>query len=455
MENAIALLVFAIIVLYLVFRDTDEKSAYTFLISDRSVSPFRIAASLSSGFRDGAGLAAWVAFGYYFDIGAIWLFFGMALALFYLSIIGARVRKLVENTVIYSLNQFVREYVGVKSGYFTVVVLAITAILITGAQLHVSGVILSTLIKAPVIFGIILIAVFVGIYVIIGGFRAVLLTDVFQWTVLFVVFLVPLFVVSSGSNIQPNWDTISSPGQLLYSLVPLVFLIVATGGDVWQRIFSASDAKAARSGLLITIPLYLALSIGVVLLALAIKALLPNAEGGQAFFMMFQEGVFSGWGLAVLGVFTVAAITSTIDTQAFVFASALASSIRKKKRDEQLLEKADVSVTRWLLIAFLFVVSLVAYSIGDIVVFLFSSYSFTTILFPLLLLIAIRGKSLQEDPQLDIWIVSVLIFSSVVYFVLWVLGYYSELAFTLVAPAVAIIGTAAVALIRGHHAPNY
>ncbi len=444
MQAIILLCFFVFTILYIIVRDKGERSAYSFLISDRSVSPFRIAASLSSGFRDGAGIAAWVAFGYYFDVGAIWLFVGMACALLLLSIVAPKIRSLVNGTEIYSLNQLVDQFIGKKTAYFTVFLLTTTATLITGAQLYVSGTILSILLNIPSLFGILLIASFVGLYLIIGGFRAVILTDIFEWFILFIIFFVPLLLTNRGVNIYPKWDAINSPGNLIYSLVPLVFLIVFTGGDVWQRIFSALDEKSARQGLLLTVPFYLAISVGVVILSLSIKAVLPNAAPGTAFFSIFNENLFSGWFLAVLGVFTVAAITSTVDTQTYVFASSIASVIRKKKVDTLANAKEDVKVSRWIIIGFLIAVSVIAYSIGDIVVFLFSSYSILTIIFPVLLLIIVRGKAIHDRNDLDAWIFAVMILSALVYGVLWALGYYSNLAFTLAAPITAIIGTLSV-----------
>lgn len=447
MEMIILLAVFSAVVFFIIYRDASDKSAYTFLIAARSLSPFRIAASLSSGFRDGAGLAAWVAFGYYFDVGAIWLFVGMVLALACLAVLAPRVRELVEDSEIYSLNQFVGKFIGKNSGYLSVAILATMAILIAGAQLYVSGKVLSIVIGVPMFYGIISISIFVGTYLIIGGYRAVVLTDIFEWSVLFIVFLIPLFVLSDGREIQANWNALVSPGVLLYSLVPLVFLIIATGGDVWQRLFSARDGKAARWGLLLTIPFYFVLSVGVVLLALSIKAALPEAEASSAFFNMFESTIFSGWLVAVLGVFTVAALTSTIDTQTFVFASALSSSIRRRKGNLKTAGDADVSLTRWLIVGFLSVVTLLAYSIGDIVIFLFSSYSISTILLPVLILIVIRGKSIMKTPGLDMSICGVLTISAIIFVIFWYYGYYSNLAFTLVAPVISIVGTILVALI--------
>jgi len=444
MELIIACLVFSVIILTIVLISGKSKSAYSFVIAGRSVSSFRIAASLSSGFRDGAGIAAWVVFIYYFNIGAIWLFVGMALSLIFLSILSQKIRLMVEDTDIYSLNQYCSRFIGNKTGTITVLLLGTTAILVSSAQLHVAGNVLAALFDVSSLFGILFISITVGLYLVIGGFKSVILTDLFEWLTLFVIFLVPFLINEKGVQITINWNSISSPGNLIYSLVPLVFLIIATGGDVWQRIFSARNSRTARNGLLLTAPFYLILSVGVILFGLSVKAALPDVPAGKAFLLLFNSEIYSGSLLAVLGLFTVAAITSTVDTQTFVFSSAIVTSKGSQINTNIEESKDKITLLRKVIISFLCLISIISYLIGDIVIFLFSSYSISTILFPVLILIVYRGSELTSSERFDKNISYVLLFSIFIYFFLWIIGLYSNLAFTLVAPTISTIGLISV-----------
>ena len=188
---------------------------------------------------------------------------------------------------------------------------------------------------AVIVMGVVTLA-----YVLLGGFKAVIRTDLVQFAIIFVVFvvLVPLNADVSELNLRFN---IGSPGplrSLSFYLSACCGLFV--GADIWQRVYSARSGQVAKTSLFLSAAVWLVLGACLVLLGIAARGE-PGVTADRAlFYGLFQLLPPELAGVATVGL--LAALMSTIDTEVFVLASIVAKDFVSRAREMTPQEMAGV-----------------------------------------------------------------------------------------------------------------
>lgn len=457
-----------------------QETPSAFINANRKVNVFSTMAALASSFRDGAGIAAWVTLSVFFGFGALWLTIGLGAGLALFAWFAPKIRELASNENFLTVGDLLSLRIGKKTAWVSSIIIVCTSLLYAAAQIYFSGQILSKALDIPFTLGIFIPVIVVSTYVVIGGYSVVTKTDVLQWLIIMLIPLLPFLANGprAFSDIVLDFNTFTNIGFINgFGFAGISFLVVISGGDVWQRLFATSSPSTARIAFLLTIPVYFIISVGLVIFGLFVKQIAPTGvDPSTSFFEIFSSASVSG--AALLGIFIAASAMSTLDTQIFLFSSTIAKDFLQegypgymfaKKSSVRLIsslkrvpvlktkqsslhpntltdENTDVTsepqktsesdessirvFSRFLVIITMILLGVLATTIGNIVEFLFGAVTLQTILTPILL---IAVTNIHKQPKTaDSLFAFCLIASTVLYCIMFFAGYYESIIFTLI-----------------------
>lgn len=346
------------------FARKKQDKGEDFWTAGRGLGGLSVGLSISAGFMSVSWSCVYaVQLFYWYGIGAFWLItipWLIALSgIYYLS-------RRYHNLSAFSQPEMVAQRFGKKPKRVVALALAFVFLVWGGAEIYVAGTLLAPGLDIPVGWVIFIISLVVGIYATMGGFRAVVLTDKLQYTVVALYILAmtwlagkalgkvdirSLETIITGAKSTTAWHDPFSPGIVLILLTFAAYLpgwIFET--DLWLRVQAARDEKAARRGVILA-GVNGFLFVGVLPMAIGVAALFifpmhngefPAAigyEGDAIFSALVTGGNVPGWLAMLFSVGLVAAAMSTIDTCVNVMALSLGydlGDIHKKPKAETL-----------------------------------------------------------------------------------------------------------------------
>jgi len=161
------------------------------------------------------------------------------------------------------------------------------------------------------------------IYLLLGGFKAVVKTDILQYVAMVFILVVLAIIIFNGSIIPSSeWGFFSVNLSTLigFFIVGIVFPFASP--DLWQRVYSSKGKKELKRGMLLSVLFYAFLALLIALVALTVKANFPSIDPQLALIHGFANLLPAGLvGLSVIFLF--AAIMSSTDTYLFTAASSI------------------------------------------------------------------------------------------------------------------------------------
>jgi SSS family solute:Na+ symporter len=319
--EAICVVAYAAFLLVASFLFRRQDNAEEYLLAGRRVTLPVFVASLVSTWYGGIlgvgeytfkhGLSNWLVFGVPYYLAA--LVFALFLA--------PRARRTGNFTV---PDQLLRAY-GEKSALLgAVVVFVMTA---PAAYVLQTGVLLSTSMGLPLEAGVIGGAAFSVVYLLRGGFRGDLFTDVVQFVLMFLGFglLVGWCLVQAGGlgflkAALPAEHFTWHGGRPAVYIAAWYFIALAALVEpaFYQRCYAAKDERTARNGILISILFWMAFDFLTTTAGLYARALVPNLEQPVAAFPALGQAVLPGMARGLLFVSMLAVIMSTVDSYLFI-----------------------------------------------------------------------------------------------------------------------------------------
>jgi Na+/proline symporter len=300
-----------------------------FAIADRSTGSFATAFGIFT-LIGGGELIAGSAYGYRYGWTGVTLFVGYAIGFALLGLLSPRIRSEMPSDTV--------SYVDVSARAFGPAVARVVLFAQAGAfwallvlQLAAGGALISQLTSVPHSLAVVACAVTVVTYLVAGGFRAVVLTDIIQGCIMFLLLALVLFVArQAGPAVEavPPVGFDASWGTLIGGII-----VGLASADVWQRLLAAQTSRAARAGLIggsLVLALYGA---AVIYLGIVARA----SEIAQTPDSAFLDVLGHGLPPAVLycALFgTLAAILSTADTEIFLVASLLERHARRRATEK-------------------------------------------------------------------------------------------------------------------------
>ena len=204
-----------------------------------------------------------------------------------------------------------------------------------------------------------------------GGFKAVVTTDLIQYGAIVGIFVLFAFYLLQGTTIPAaEWNIMTAGAKNIFGFFLLGILFPFASPELWQRVYATKDPRTLRLGIVYSVLFYIAVCFLLALVGLAIKTQFPSVDPDIALIYGFASLLPAGLlGLAVVIFF--AAFMSSIDTYAYTAASCFVHDFRT-----QLSKKEMVKAIRWMVTAFIVIMGLAAVYLQDVVLgaFLFAGY---------------------------------------------------------------------------------
>lgn len=279
-------------------------------------------------------------------------FWGFALGWITLTFAAARMRRLRLRTVP-SLFEARHNSPGLRAFSAAVIVVAFVFSVMT--QLVAGSIVLHVVVGIPQVTGLILLAVVLTIYTVMGGLVSVIRTDFLQGALILVGVLSALGVVIArvGTDIAsvPAGQESIFQGSTPSTVDVVAFLLIAWGGVAAQpyylhRFFATKDSYTARQMIGVGAVLATIVYLAILFIGMALPRLLPQSDLGDSAIVEFglSEGGVLG-SLLLVGI--ICAVQSTVDS-ALHLAGVYATEDIVARFRPSMTERARLSLARTL-----------------------------------------------------------------------------------------------------------
>jgi sodium/proline symporter len=311
-----------------------QGSSESFLLGDRTLGTATVFASTFSTFYGTGIVFTFASFGYLYGVGAFGLPGAAVVGFLPLAMAAPRIKALSDRRESITLP-------GLLAGSWSYRTRALAALLTGGlfaaalaVNLHVAGRALEILLGVPLRIGIVGFGIVVIASTVLGGFRAVVWTDVLQLLLVVASVLVILpaavFVEVGPGVIEAIPDEHLDPLALPVPIF-VVYLFVGVftffgSQDIFQRIYAARGGGEARRGLLLFTASLAVVGPMAVALGIGGRAILSTAGADSVLFVLTNNLVPS-WALVVLVMGFLALANSDADSQLLTVASTLTQDL--------------------------------------------------------------------------------------------------------------------------------
>lgn len=301
-----------------------------YLVAGRRVTLFPFVATLVTTWYGGIlgvgeysyqyGIANWIAFGFFYYFWAV----------IYAMLMSKRVHRAHHYTIPDELTAAYDRKTGLLGAIFTFAMTVPAAyILMIGTMIQlIFGWSLATSVIVGTFFSI-------G-YILIGGFRSVVRTDIVQFVFMFLGFglILPFAIIKFGgfdflrSNLPAtHWD----PTGGMHFQEIFVWFFIAAGTMVdpgfYQRCTAAQTEKTAQKGIFIAIGFWFLFDLMTTSAGLYARAILPKLDNPVMAYPMLAEHVLPTVFKAIFFIGMLSTIMSTIDSNTFLAAMTLGRDV--------------------------------------------------------------------------------------------------------------------------------
>lgn len=368
----VPLLVFLVIIFCIGFYASNHlKTTSNFLqeyfLGSRQLGGFILAMTMiatygsASSFIGGPGVA--------YTMGLGWVLLSMtqlATGYFVLSVLGKKFAIMARKIKAVTLIDFLKERYQNK---WVVILSAISIILFLFSAMAAQWVggarLIESLTGLSYTAALFIFAVSVLVYVIIGGFRAVAITDTVQGVVMFfgtLVILIGTIIAGGGigpiiSDLAAENPNLISPYGADQSLTPLYvssfWILVGVGvvglPQVAVRAMSYKSSKGMHRALLIGTVVVGFIMLGMHLTGVFARSVLPGIEVGDTVMPRIAMEVLPAWLAGIVLAAPMAAIMSTVDSLLLLVSSAVVKDVYlnyvKPEADDRTIKKISIGVT--------------------------------------------------------------------------------------------------------------
>jgi SSS family solute:Na+ symporter len=371
-----------------------NKSREDYYVGGRSISAFHVGLSIAAtdvggGFSIGLG-----GLGYMIGLSGSWLLFtGIVGAWLSAVLIIPKIKRIDAKHKLLTFPDFLRLRYDEKVASTAAVISAIGYLGFTGAQVLAGAKLASATIftrpplgMEPFEFSILIIAVVIILYTVLGGLKAVIFTDTIQWIILFcglIFFAIPFALLKIGGF---SALVKAVPGEF-FSLTNLTFVqffnwmvtivpIWFVAMTIYQRIYASRDVKQAKKawyiGGLFEYPL---MAFTGVFLGMCSRVLFSGIDGEMGIPLLIRDVLPVG----IAGIVTAAyfsAIMSTADSCLMASSGNVTNDLIRRYVIKKTGEKRMVLISQLATLAIGLLGLLIAISFSSVLDAILHTYSF-------------------------------------------------------------------------------
>ncbi len=355
----ILLVAYLLVCLYIGLKSRKKEDTEGYLIANRKVGLFKSIATISAGYIGAQFLLVNMSFVFIWGISTAWIFIGLFIGFLIFSKFGVFLKKRSEKKKYYTL----ADYCGDRSGKYMAIIATISVFIIyfgilTG-QFIGGAKVLQVVSGWSYILSLGLIAIVVLTYLLLGGFKSVVKTDVVQFLIILIVPALLIFTITSGIHVPIghlnifNAGIVNIIGFLLFGIFSNFFY-----ADLWQRVYSAKDEETVKKSFIISGIIVLVFGAILTYIALIVRSIFTNIDPDSTAIYGFTQLIPQSLvALSLLLLFAI--VMSSIDTIVFVLASSFSKDVMAKIKKNN-SKKEQVKYLKIGLIIFTFIGVIIA-----------------------------------------------------------------------------------------------
>lgn len=325
--HALLIVLYLAAILAIGWRAGRGESSEDFLIGGRSMRALPIAASIVA-LIGGGYLGALAAISFVYGIGVLWYTLGNMFGFVLLMLLAPRIREEADKRSFLTMADYFHDRFNRMTGGLVSIIVYGAFVSLLATQFIVGGAVFSGLFDVRSESAVLAMGVYTALYLLLGGFRAVVRTDMLQLAIMVAVFLVALPL---SMNAEGLMRTLRIGAAMVEPLPPLLiasFVVTGTTGmiaaaDTWTRIYAAGSASIARRAVSMAAIVWLMFGLSLFVLGLMARVESPDGAAEDAF-LTGLSSAFPGMlgGLAATAI--LAALMSSVDTQLFLLSTSAA-----------------------------------------------------------------------------------------------------------------------------------
>lgn len=357
-----------------------QRSETDFWLAGRELGPISIGLAAASAWTTASALLLATGLFLLYGIGSIWIWvFPNIAGLAIIAAISGRIKNIP------ALTQPELMEIRYDPLIRAPVAIAVTIMMILFSVTDFIGfkMVLGTFFGIEPIFAIAIMAVSVALYVGVGGFRAVVWTDMIQYILLaglaaYVAHMAlglsaneGVSLIAASSMLGADWWDIFSMGGILGAMVFIVALVPGwvAEQDPWQKVWAARDDRSAKRGLLLGATLLVLIYSFCLLAAIGLSVIYPrpgNEMEAEMLYLRIISDNVPGWLLGLLTIGFAAASMSCTDTFATSGASCLSRDLIQRHLWPTATVKEMLILNRILIVIMVFISALIALNVDSI-----------------------------------------------------------------------------------------
>ncbi|MBW3021402.1 hypothetical protein KY328_00630 [Candidatus Woesearchaeota archaeon] len=307
-----------------------QKTSEDFFLAHRSLGFFHGMATIFSTIAGGGVIFSLLALSYEFGISIVWYYVAGLAGFIIFTLAVPRIKQIADENSYITLTEVFSHRLSKRcslvSALITIVIFACFVIV----NFVVAGNILNLIFGINLSYAILLFAFIVIAYSFVGGFRAVVWTDIFQmgWIVAaFAVLLVFLFRKAGSLAVLAELPAkyLDPFGMGLPLIIGLfIATIVALFGsqDIFQRVYASKDSRTSKYSLIIAALLLMVIAVLIVIIGMIVRYLFPSIDPASVVAVIGTELLPVGLiGFVLVGFLALA--NSTADSELLTSASTI------------------------------------------------------------------------------------------------------------------------------------
>jgi len=363
-----------------------------FLISGRKLTSLQATTTIFSSRIGAAILLTYTALVFMYGMGALWYFVGSVFGLFVFYFFGLKVKKLADKEQFYTMPDFFFFLKGKTAGYMATITTIIIMFGWVVLNFTAGAKLVAEYTTISYDLSVIIVGVIILIYLIAGGFDAVVKTDIVQTFGIFLLFVLMMYLLTTTST-KPElafMDLFSIPAMQIISFFLAGFFIPMASPELWQRVYAIKDKKNFRQSIIMSSLFYIIVGFILLLIGLVIRdADIPNIVPDTSLIVGFSKLLPVGLaGLSVVIIYS--SVSSSADTYMFTASASVTQDFLEKAG---LTRKENLrSTMRYSMVALMILGVVMALILRDIVDATFFFVSLTMSLGLLVLVLWIYPK---------------------------------------------------------------
>ncbi len=294
------------------------KTKEDYLVAGRSLPLPMFTACMAAVVIGGGATLGGTELAYKSGISGIWLGGMYAISIFLLAWL---LNTKMSNMRILSTNEGIGIFYGPQARLVGALVTLIYLFMIAVLQIVGIGTILHTMLGWSSQMSMIVGGVIIVVYLILGGMWAVAFTDIIQFSIMTigVIILAPIFALNSvggfeglHATLPESYFNVTAIGyeRILGYILLLVpgFLV---GQDVWQKAFTAKNAKVSKNGTLLASGYIFIYAVGTVIIGICLYAVNPSLENTN---LSFATAAITFAPAGIRGLILAAALAAIMST---------------------------------------------------------------------------------------------------------------------------------------------